>query len=401
MAASQNTVPEEAAGMPELTAPGGYIPPPDMKAMWLTQFDLTDIYRAGDRQRPKEAFTQKVETILENITAMGFNTVFLQLRPNADSMYPSDYYPMSAYVTGVYGREAEYDAVQILVEKAREKGLSVHGWINPMRGMAAEELALVGEEYPIGRWATQPDKLGTYLVAVEGKWYLNPAYAEVRQLITDGAREAMERYDLDGLHIDDYFYPTTGEDFDRQAYAEFGFGRELADFRRQNLNSLVAELYRVAHEAGGIFGVSPAGNIKTVYEKHYADVYAWCSQPGYVDYLCPQVYFGMEHESHDFVKVCRTFSQVIRQDGVKLVVGMSFGKALSGEDPYAGSGGEEWKQHKDVLLRSLRSTRELPHCWGVAVFCYGYFYDPVTGLPVEETWQERENFLPAFRKMEW
>ncbi len=388
------------------TEPVETTPPPiqeevSVKAMWLSQFDLSDLYFDGRKQRDREAFTQKATVMMKNLQNMGFNTVFLQIRPNADSMYPSQVYPMSRYVVGQYAGEAEYDPVEILTALARAHGLSVHGWINPMRGMKEEELKLVSEKYTIGRWAGQPDKLGNYLVLHKGVWYLNPAYPEVRQLIVDGAREAMERYDFDGLHIDDYFYPTTDESFDLQAYARLGGGRDLDDFRRQNLNALVSALYETAHEAGGVFSVSPAGNLDTVYKDHYADLYTWCSQEGYLDYICPQVYFGMEHENFDFVSVSKRFSDLIHTDTVKLIVGMTFGKALSEEDPYAGSGKEEWKQHKDILKRSLESTKDLAHCRGVAVFCYQYFFDPMTGQPIEATRQERDNFLPVFAQMEW
>lgn len=372
-----------------------------IKAMWLTQFDLSDVYFDGEHQRSREDFTQKATQIMRNIASMGFNTVFLQIRPNADSMYPSEVYPMSKYVVGQYAGQAQYDSVEILVALARLHGLSVHAWINPMRAMKESELALAGENYLIGQWAGDEDKQGDYLVLYKDTWYLNPAYPQVRRLIAEGAKEAMERYDFDGLHIDDYFYPTTDAAFDRQAYETLGGGRALDDFRRQNLNALVSLLYDTAHAAGGVFSVSPAGNIHTVYEKHYADVYTWCSQEGYLDYICPQVYFGMEHENYDFVSVCRTFSEIIHVDSVKLLVGMTFGKALSQEDPYAGSGKDEWKQNQDVLKRSLEATQGLPHCRGVAVFCYQYFYDPLTGAEIPGTKQERENFLPIFGQMDW
>lgn len=372
-----------------------------IKAIWLTQFDLEDVYKKGETQREKKEFTKLAETIMENIASMGFNTVFLQLRPNADSMYPSEVYPMSKYVVGQYGGSAAYDPVAILVTLAREKGLSVHGWINPYRAMKEQELSLAGEDHTLGQWAADPDKLGDYLVLYKGTWYLNPAYPEVRQLIAAGSAEAMTRYGLDGLHIDDYFYPTTDEAFDRSAYEKLGGGRSLAAFRRENVSALVSLLYETAHAAGGVFSVSPAGNIGTVYESHYADVYTWCSEEGYLDYICPQVYFGLEHQTYDFVSVCRTFSEIIKTDSVKLLVGMTFGKALSGEDPYAGSGKNEWKTHSDVLKRSLETTRALPNCRGVAVFCYQYLYDPVTGKTVEQTRLERENFLPVLQTIRW
>ena len=366
-----------------------------VKAIWLTQFDLEPVYQQAARQRDREDFTQKARLIFQNIHQMGFNTVFLQLRPNADSMYPSKIYPQSGYVTGLYGRPADYDPVEILVELARQEGLSIHAWINPMRAMKKENVSLLKTDTALGQLAAaQQDAL----VLVENTWYLDPGWPQVRRLIVDGAREAMTRYGFDGLHMDDYFYPTTAPEFDRKSYEILGGGRDLDDFRRQNLNSLVRELYNAAHEAGGVFGVSPAGNIETVYHAHFADVYTWCGEPGYLDYICPQVYFGLAHETHDFVSVSQTFSKIIHNDSVSLLVGMTFGKALSLEDPYAGSGKEEWAENRDVLARSLATLADLPHIKGVSVFCYSYLRDPLTGQAVEKTRAEQENFFPNLQK---
>ena len=369
-----------------------------VKAIWLTQFDMSSVYRQDGYQREQGDFTQKARVIFQNIRNMGFNTVFLQIRPNADSMYPSEVYPMSGYVTGSYGRQPEYDPVEILVTLARQEGLSVHAWINPMRAMKKEALTQVKTDTALGRLILQQPEA---LVLHGDTWYLDPGWPQVRKLIADGAREAMTRYAFDGLHIDDYFYPTTAKTFDLPSYEALGGGRDQDDFRRQNLNALVRELYETVHAAGGVFGVSPAGNIHTVYNEHYADVYTWCSQEGYLDYICPQVYFGMEHESFDFASVSKTFDRIIHTESVELLIGMTFGKALSQEDPYAGSGKNEWAENRDVLARSLCSTAELSHFKGVSVFCYSYLYDPVTGQRVEETRQEQENFLPVLQQMDW
>ena len=366
-----------------------------VKAIWLTQFDMSPVYQQDGHQRTQADFTQKARVIFQNIRQMGFNTVFLQIRPNGDSMYPSDIFPMSAYVTGLYGKQPDYDPVEILVDLARQEGLSVHAWINPMRAMKKEAITQVKTDTALGRLILQqPDAL----VLVGDTWYLDPGWPQVRRLIADGAREAMTRYAFDGLHMDDYFYPTTAKTFDLQSYEVLGGGRDQDDFRRQNLNALVRELYDIAHEAGGVFGVSPAGNIRTVYNEHYADVYTWCSQEGFLDYICPQVYFGLEHETHDFISVCRTYDDIIHTDSVELLIGMTFGKALSQEDPYAGSGKNEWAENRDVLARSLLSIQGLSHGKGVSVFCYSYLYDPLTAQPVEETQQEQENFFPILEK---
>ncbi len=378
----------------------------DIKGIWLSQFDLTDVYLENGRQRPEEDFTIRMAKILDNVRDLGFNTVFLQIRPNADSMYPSRYYPMSAYVVGVLGGEAAYDPVAVTVGLAHARQLSIHAWINPMRGMSEEELLQVGTQYPLRQWYDDPQLRGRYLVLFDGRWYLNPAYPEVRAQIQDGAAEALALYDFDGLHMDDYFYPTAQEAFDRDAYQAYqaqGGTESLADFRRDALNQLVAGLRSLtgASREGRLFGISPAGNVDTVVNSHFADVSRWCSQPGYVDYICPQVYWGLEHGSFDFVKVCQTWQDMIQSDSVFLLVGMTFGKAFTREDPWAGSGRQEWVNHRDVLARSLKTTADLTGCQGISVFCYQYFYDPVTGYPIPETAEEVANFLPVLQEISW
>lgn len=378
----------------------------DMKAIWLSQFDLVGIYRDGNVQRDEMGFTSAMEQVLDNVKAQGFNTVFLQIRPYADSMYPSEVYPMSAYVVGQLGEDALYDPVDIAVRLAHERELSIHAWVNPMRGMAEEEILQVGAEYALRRWYEDSQLRGTYLVLVDGRWYLNPAYGEVVDLICAGAQEALLRYDFDGLILDDYFYPTTEASFDAGAYHAYlagGGGLELADYRRSLLSGLVRRLYELTQELGEgrIFGISPAGNADMVVNDQYADVYLWCGESGYLDYICPQVYFGLEHGSFGFVEVCRTYQDMIQTEDVDLIIGMTFGKAFSGEDQWAGSGKDEWKNNKDVLARCLETTLELEHCRGVAVFCYQYFFDPLTGQQVRETAQEQENFVPVFREITW
>ncbi len=385
---------------PKPTAAKGL--PENVKGMWLSQFDLSGVYQNGGTQRSQADFEARMGKLLDNVKALGFNTVFLQVRPNADSMYPSKYYPMSSYVTGALGANAKYDPVEITVALAHQRGLFIHAWINPMRAMKEADIQKVGRDYPIRRWYDDASLRGKYLVAVNGQLYLNPAYPEVADLIVSGAAEVMASYDFDGLHMDDYFYPTTDASFDKAAYDSYksGGGKlSLADFRRDTLNKLVARLYKTAGDKA--FGISPAGNMSSVYNSMYADVYTWCSEPGYVDYICPQVYFGMEHGSYDFVSVCRTWEGIIKTDSVRLIVGMSFGKALSQEDQWAGDGKDEWKNHKDVLKRSLESTENLQTCMGVCVFCYQYFYDPVSGAEVAGTAQERANFLPVLKTITW
>ena len=378
----------------------------DMKCIWLSQFDLSSIYCENGKQRDAESFRALMATVLDNVKENGMNTVILQLRPNADSMYPSEIYPPSAYVVGSYGNEFSYDAVEIILELAKERELSIHAWINPLRAMTDSQIKSVPRSYAIRKWLEDDTLCGKYIVKVGDNWYLNPAYAEVRDLILDGAREIMENYDFDGLHMDDYFYPTTDTSFDNSAYYQYirEDGKlELAGWRRENLNKLISDMYALVKSAdnGALYGISPAGNWNNVYNSHCADMYTWCSEEGYIDYICPQVYFGMEHGSFDFIKTCLEWQSYIKNDNVKLVIGMSLGKAQSGVDNYAGDGKYEWRDNKDVIKRCLEYTKELEKCIGVSYFCYQYFYDPLTAESNAATAEERSNFIPLLKEISW
>ena len=406
---------EEITTEPPESTPDGTIPfvpdhpetiDADWKAIWLSQFDLQSIYTEGNRQRGEADFRARMQSVLDNVVRDGFNTVVLQLRPNADSMYPSEIYPPSKYAAGSYANDFTYDPIATIMELCRERNLSVHGWINPMRGMTEDEIKQVDDKYLIKQWYNDASKKGDYIVFVNKNWYLNIAHPEVRQLICSGAAEILARYEMDGIHMDDYFYPTTDASFDAKAYNAYkaGGNMDLASWRKDCLSTLVAELYATVktHDLRALFGISPAGNINTVRDSHYADVDTWCGNPGYLDYICPQVYFGFEHASWAFDKTCKIWQDIIKTDYVSMIVGMTFGKALSGVDNYAGAAGkDEWTRHKDIMLRSLQYTEELDKCVGVTVFCYQYLWERSDGSIVAGTRQEHEAFSAYLKEVTW
>lgn len=370
----------------------------DMKAIWLSQYDMQSVYTENGRQRDRDDFLLKIDKILDNIVSLGMNTVIVQVRPFGDSMYPSELYPMSSFVTGEYGISSEYDPFGMILEKAHDKGLSVHAWINPLRGMTENETKKVPDSFKIREWF---DK-GEILKSVSGRVYLDPAYSEARELIVGGAVEIVKLYDVDGVHMDDYFYPTTDESFDAESYEAYrrrGGAEELAEFRRDNVNTLIREIYSAlkSEKEDVLFGISPAGSMKYNYNKLYADVYEWCGNEGYIDYICPQIYFGFEHDTCDFKKLCREFSDMIKCDEIRLIIGMTLGKAVSETDTYAGDGKDEWKDSKDILKKELEYTMKLSKCSGVAYFCYQYFFDSLTGEEISAAAEERQNLIPLLK----
>lgn len=379
----------------------------NVKAMWLSQFDLNSVY-GGDAQRDRAEFTALIEKMLDNVAGIGINTVIVQVRPNGDSIYPSELYAPSVYAVGAYGNGFLYDPFEIIVAEAHKRELSVHAWINPMRAMTSTEVERLDSRYRLKKWWDDAEKRTDYLPVVSSRVYLNVGYSEVRQLIIDGADELLRKYDVDGLHMDDYFYPTQDAAFDTKAYALYGNGKALADWRRENLNSLVKSLYQAVKAVNEdiLFGISPAGSMSNDFDKLYADIYTWCKDAGYIDYICPQVYFGLEHKTQAFDSCSESWNGIIKAD-VEMWIGMTLGKALSGsnggQDQWAGSeaGKTEWIRNQDILKRCLEKTKSYENCTGVSYFCYQYFWDPIKGTEISGTQRERDNFLPLLLEMTW
>ena len=376
----------------------------NMKAVWLSQFDLQNIYSENKTQRDKNEFETYIDQILDNLEQMGFNTIILQIRPYADSFYPSEVYPPSMYVVGSYSNNFSYDPLPYIIQKSHEKNISVQAWINPLRCMTTDEINQIDNNFKIKQWYDSPSTNEKYVVSYKNRLYLNPAYEEVRDLIVGGVYEILNNYDFDGIHMDDYFYPTTDTSFDKTAYDEYvskNGNISLKKFRYQSLNSLVSEIYATvkSNSPEKIFGISPAGNINTVTNEAYADVYTWCSSSGYIDYICPQIYFGFEHQTYPFDKTFDKWCSIIKTDSVKLVAGITLGKAFSKEDQWAGSGKNEWKENNDVLKKSVEYAAKNELCMGVSFFSYQYFFNPLTNKPIEQTKEEIDNFLSVMNNL--
>ncbi len=381
--------------------------PDGVKAVWMSQWDLQRLYVNRGEQREEADFRVKAAVLMQNAVADGFNTVFLQVRPFGDSFYPSEVYPPAEMVVGEYGKEFVYDPLAILVDAAHDFGLSIHAWINPLRLMSEEDLQKIPSQYAIRRWYDDTSLRGQYLVLQgDGRWYLNPGYEEVRELIVEGAEEILEHYEVDGLHMDDYFYPTTSEAYDAQCFSQYvsqGGTMTLGDFRRASITRLVTDLYEAVHEKdnGALFGIAPGGNADRAYSGQYADVFDWCARTDCVDYICPEIYFGFEHESYPFDKTADQWVSIVQSDTVRLFIGLSFHKASGGFDQYAGSGAYEWAQNDDILYRSLLYVSEMTSCQGVAVFSNQYFRNALTGEVPEYPSAEREHFLPLWKSVDF
>ncbi len=368
----------------------------NMKGIWLSQFDMQPLYAASSKQRPEAAFTKTCESICKSLAKEGFNTIIVQLRPNGDSFYPSDLYCPSEYVVSAYGKDFDYDMLRIFIRIAHKYNLSFHAWINPMRLMKDSDISKVSTDYKIGEWYNDAEKRENYMyLADNGYWYLVPGWEEVRQLVADGAKEICERYNIDALQIDDYFYPVTNMEFDKEHY-ELNKDKypKIAPYRIAMVNAMVSQLYTAVHETGVEFGISPAGNIRNNVNSLYADVRRWCSNEGFCDFIIPQVYWGMEDPNPDnqFDNCCLEWQKICTSDSVRLIIGIDLDNC---SDLGGGAAAEEFKNNKDCIKKQLVFLTTMEKNSGFAMFSYKSLFGDSGALVKLKL--ERENFLPVVK----
>ena len=346
----------------------------EQKGFWITYLEYGSILK----NKSEDSFRKSIGNYFDNISALGFNTVYVQVRAFGDAYYDSDLYPSGEQFDGTIGTNNDFDALQIMIDCAHERNMSIHAWINPMRLMYTSQLEAISDSYPIKKWYNSDKYNGTYIVKSGDRWYLNPAYSEVTDLIASGITEIAANYDVDGIQIDDYFYPTTDSSFDKSAYSASETDLSLSDWRIANVNRMVKKLYKAAHNANStiVFGISPQGSVDNNYNQLYADVKTWCKSGGYCDYILPQVYFGFDNAALPYGDVISLWSNMVKSDDVKLVIGLAAYK-IGAEDTYAGSGGKnEWLDNNDIISRQMKLAETLGNYGGVAIYRYDSLFNP-------------------------
>ncbi|MDR0196938.1 MAG: family 10 glycosylhydrolase [Oscillospiraceae bacterium] len=344
----------------------------EVVGVWISYIELSGILTG----KSEAAFRRSYGEMMDNCVSIGINTVYVHLRPFGDALYKSGYYPWSKYVTGEVGVEPDFDPLKVMLEESHGRGVSFHGWLNPMRINSAADIEKVSRGYPVGEWYADPAKKGKYIVKSGDYWYLNPAYGEVIGLIGNGAAEITANYDVDGIHIDDYFYPVTDGAFDADAFGASSFAL-LNSFRLYNCNSMVKTLYSAVKKGNpsALFGVSPQGNIEHNYNELYADVEKWCKSAGFADYVAPQIYYGFEHSSLPYVSCINQWQEMLNGSGVKLITGLAVYK-IGKTDGWAGAGSDEWLNSKQILKRQIEVAKGMKSYGGVVFYSYNYLFNP-------------------------
>ena len=257
---------------------------------------------------------QEFITLLDNLKGLGINAVIVQVRPVCDALYSSKIEPWSRYLTGTQGEPPVplYDPLTFMVEETHKRNMEFHAWFNPYR-------ALMDSKKNPNPASHITKKHPEWVISYGGKSYLDPGIKEVRDYVTNIVTDVVKRYDIDGVHLDDYFYPyrEAGKEFgDAKTFAKFGGGMNKDDWRRENVNLLIQQLNTSIkkvkpHMKLGIspFGIwrnktkDPKGSEtkggQTNFDDLYADVLLWMEK-GWIDYLMPQLYWEHNHKAAAF-----------------------------------------------------------------------------------------------------
>ncbi len=372
-----------------------------MKGIWLSQYDMQSLYSVGTNQRNEESFTDLCDKICKGIAKEGFNTVIVQLRPNGDSFYPSDLFAPSMFVVGSYSKDKDfkYDPLKIFIKKAHKYNLSFHAWINPMRLMKDSDIKNIDDKYVIKQWYNDAEKRENYMFKADNDyWYLVPGWDDVRKLVCDGVKEICDRYNVDSVQIDDYFYPVTHLEFDKEHYALFKDQYAAVSAYRINMvNALVKQMYDTVHAAGkGLeFGISPAGNISNNTTALYADVRRWGKTAGYCDFLIPQVYWGFENSNPNsrFDKCSTDWQDLCTAPEVKLIIGISLDNcAVTNAD----GDNAEFYNNKDCIKKQLLYLAKMKKNNGFAMFSYQSIFNG--NGQILKLRAETMNFIPVMKE---
>lgn len=343
-------------------------PKPEFRGVWIASVDNID----WPRRNEWNVDSQKREYIrqLEMHQRNGMNAVIVQVRPATDAFYPSPFEPWSQWLTGTQGKPPVpfYDPLEFTITEAHKKGFEYHAWVNPYRanfsvGKASIASAHITKLHP--EWFLQ---YGNTL-------YFDPGNKDAQAWVIAVMKDLVSRYDIDALHMDDYFYPyrIAGKEFpDSVSFAKYGNGMKRDDWRRSNVDSVIRQLSSVIKEIKPWvkFGISPFGVWRnkdkdpegsatragqTNYDDLFADVLLWLRN-GWIDYVAPQIYWEFTQPNAPFQPILEWWNA--HSYGRHCYIGLGI---------YRAGSSAAWKD-RTLIPRQIDSTRAQPKVQGQIYF---------------------------------
>ena len=293
---------------------------------------------------PTEKLKQTLIDQLNSLQGAGINAIIFQVRPEADDLYASQLEPWSRFLTGVQGQAPSpyWDPMQFMIDECHKRGMEFHAWINPYRVKTSLKSELSANHL----YNIHPEWFVTY----NNQLFFDPALPESRRHICMVVADIVSRYDVDAIHMDDYFYPypAKGMDFpDDASFARYGGGfTNRADWRRSNVNILIQKIHETIRglKPWVKFGISPFGIYRNEkndplgsktnglqnYDDLYADVLLW-ARNGWVDYNIPQIYWQIGHPAADYETLVKWWAK--NTENRPLFIGQSVMNTIQNADP--------------------------------------------------------------------
>ena len=318
-----------------------------------------------------EKMQQTLTYQLDELQKDGVNTIIFQVRPECDALYESKLEPWSRFLTGKQGQAPSpyWDPLQWMINECHKRGMELHAWINPYRAKTKTTKQLASNHIAVRK----PMNCFSY----DDLFILNPGIAENRDYICEVAKDIVSRYDVDGIHMDDYFYPypVKGETIpDEEQFRQFNNGiKDINDWRRYNVNLFIEQFYKTVHATKpwvkvGIspFGIyrnkksSPIGsetNGTQNYDDLYADILLWVNN-GWLDYNVPQIYWEIGNKAADYETLIKWWSQ--HASGRPLIIGEDVERTVKYPDP------QNANSHQ--LPAKMRLHRQLPAVKGTVLW---------------------------------
>lgn len=332
----------------------------------------------GQSQWQNKTVAQQKEYIDEQLNLLqeaGCNAVIFQVRPTADALYISEIEPWSSWLTGKRGKAPSplWDPMEYAIKEAHKRGMEFHAWLNPYRVTSNAKETLPSDHL----YNKEPHRF----IKFNGQTFFDPAYPENREYICRVVKDIVSRYDVDGIHIDDYFYPypANGKKFenDDASYKKFGEGMERKAWRRKNVDLLIEQLYTtIKSEKDWVrFGVSPFGIWRNKssdprgsessglqnYDDLYADVLLWAKN-GWIDYLAPQLYWTLDMKAAPSRHLAQWWND--NSNGVDVYIGQDVQRTMTNADP--------GNKDSNELDTKVRLSRSLPNVKG-NIWWHGYW----------------------------
>ena len=342
----------------------------EFRGVWIATVENIDF--PSSKTLTSDAQKAEFISILEMHKRNGMNAVVVQIRPVADAFYPSQLEPWSEYLTGKQGTPPSpyYDPLEFMITETHKRGMEFHAWMNPYRAVFNTTRSSIS---PNHMTKLHPE----WFVDYGGTRYFDPGNKEAQKFVEDVVKDVVNRYDVDAIHFDDYFYPykIPGKDFpDEKSFAKYGNGMSKDAWRRSNVDSIIVMLSRIIKEENPYckFGISPFGVWRnkskdpegsnttagvTNYDDLYADILLWLKK-GWIDYVTPQLYWEFGHKAVGFETLSEWWAK--HSYGRQLFIGQGIYRALEPKS-YA------W-HNKNELPNQIKRIREFPEINGSIYF---------------------------------